>query len=165
MQHHHLALGIAEDENVAVAEVGFLDGFFESHGAHGDRIVGANQMHFGGLGDGGKFVNDHVDRALASDRPTAARNASCGASAIPFLVARSLVIVAFLGAPAGLVLDRLLLQMIEGLADGEVMSPAWASPTSGPLRGLIVISALWRCFSTARITLVSNLSPEFCGFW
>src|ERR1700674_3476836 len=40
------------------------------------------------------------------------------------------------------------------------MSPAWASPTRGPLRGLIVISALWRCFSTARTTLVSNLLPR-----
>src|SRR5690349_21345575 len=38
------------------------------------------------------------------------------------------------------------------------MSPACASPTRGPLRGLMVISALWRCFSTARITLVSNRS-------
>src|SRR5215471_11089355 len=40
------------------------------------------------------------------------------------------------------------------------MSFACARPTSGPLRGLIVISALWRCFSTARMTLVSNLSPR-----
>src|ERR1700758_4943806 len=40
------------------------------------------------------------------------------------------------------------------------MSLACARPTRGPLRGLIVISALWRCFSTARITLVSNLSPR-----
>src|SRR3989454_33415 len=41
-----------------------------------------------------------------------------------------------------------------------VMSPACARPTRVPLRGLMVISALWRCFSTARITLVSNLSPR-----
>src|SRR5579864_8626763 len=40
------------------------------------------------------------------------------------------------------------------------ISLAWARPTSGPLRGLMVISALWRCFSTARMTLVSNLSPK-----
>src|ERR1700693_960680 len=40
------------------------------------------------------------------------------------------------------------------------MSPACARPTSGPFRGLMVISALWRCFSTARTTLVSNLSPK-----
>src|SRR6266702_2020040 len=33
-------------------------------------------------------------------------------------------------------------------------------PTSGPLRGLMVISALWRCFSMARMTLLSNLSPR-----
>ena len=30
----------------------------------------------------------------------------------------------------------------------------------GPLRGVMVISALWRCFSTVRMTLVSNLSPR-----
>src|SRR5580704_7867420 len=42
----------------------------------------------------------------------------------------------------------------------EGMSPAWASPTRGPLRGLMVISALWRCFSTASTTLVSNLLPR-----
>src|SRR5581483_8143631 len=40
----------------------------------------------------------------------------------------------------------------------EFMSPDCASATSGPLRGLIVISALWRFFSTVRITFVSNLS-------
>src|SRR5271157_3935780 len=42
----------------------------------------------------------------------------------------------------------------------DTMSVVWASPTIGPLGGLIVISALcWR-FSTARITLVSNRSPR-----
>src|SRR6266853_3829600 len=40
------------------------------------------------------------------------------------------------------------------------MSLACASPTMGPLRGRIVISALCLCFSTARTTLVSNLSPR-----
>jgi len=39
-------LGIAEDEDVAVAEVGFLNGFFESQGTHGDGVAGPNQMHF-----------------------------------------------------------------------------------------------------------------------
>src|ERR1700733_1646306 len=42
----------------------------------------------------------------------------------------------------------------------DFISPAWAMPTSGPFRGLMVISALWRCFSTARVTLPSNLSPR-----
>src|SRR5271169_1131118 len=40
------------------------------------------------------------------------------------------------------------------------MSLVWAIPTIGPLGGSIVISALWRRFSTARITLVSNRSPR-----
>src|SRR5580658_6272332 len=40
------------------------------------------------------------------------------------------------------------------------MSVVWASPTIGPFGGLIVISALWRRFSTARITLVWNRSPR-----
>ena len=42
VQDHHLALGIAEDEDVAVAEVGFFDGLFQRHGAHGDGFIGAN---------------------------------------------------------------------------------------------------------------------------
>src|ERR1700689_2613437 len=36
VKHHHFALGIAEDEDIAVAKVGFFDGFFQSHRAHGD---------------------------------------------------------------------------------------------------------------------------------
>jgi len=39
VQDHHFALRIAEDEHVTVAEVGFFDCFFESHGAFGNRLV------------------------------------------------------------------------------------------------------------------------------
>src|SRR5208337_837842 len=45
MQNHHLAFGIAENENVTVAEVGLLDSFLESHGAHGDGFVGADEVN------------------------------------------------------------------------------------------------------------------------
>src|SRR3984957_497874 len=33
VQDHHFAFGIAEHEDVAIAEVGLFDGFFEGHGA------------------------------------------------------------------------------------------------------------------------------------
>src|SRR5271166_2070753 len=42
----------------------------------------------------------------------------------------------------------------------DTMSVVCAIPTIGPLGGAIVISALCRRFSTARITLVSNRSPR-----
>src|SRR5208282_4599495 len=40
------------------------------------------------------------------------------------------------------------------------MSLVSANPTMGPWGGSIVISALWRRFSTARVTLVSKRSPR-----
>src|ERR1700735_20706 len=56
VEDHYFTLGIAEDEDVAVAEVGFLDSLFEGHGAHGDGLVGADQVNFGGGGDRGIAV-------------------------------------------------------------------------------------------------------------
>lgn len=64
VQDHDFPLWIAEDEDIAVLEMGFLDRFFESHGAHGDRIIGANQVNFGGFCDRGIFVNQHWHRRL-----------------------------------------------------------------------------------------------------
>ena len=56
VQHHHLAFGIAEHENIAVAKVGLLDGFFQSHGAQGDRIARVNQVNVRSPGDRRKLV-------------------------------------------------------------------------------------------------------------
>lgn len=38
MQHHHHALRIAEDKNIAVFKVGFFDRLFKRHGTHRDRF-------------------------------------------------------------------------------------------------------------------------------
>ena len=64
MQHHDFAFRIAEDKDVAITEVGFLDRFFEGHGTHRDGFFGAHQVNFGGAGNGGKLVDDDVDRRL-----------------------------------------------------------------------------------------------------
>jgi hypothetical protein len=61
VQDHNFSFWIAKDEDVAIAEVSFLNGFFESHGTHGNCFLGAHQMNFGGPGDGGKFVDYDVD--------------------------------------------------------------------------------------------------------
>jgi hypothetical protein len=47
VQHHHFALGITENENIAIAEMNFLDGFFQRHGAHSDRVFGAREVDLG----------------------------------------------------------------------------------------------------------------------
>jgi hypothetical protein len=47
VEDHYLAFGIAEDEDVPVAEMGFLDSLFEGHGAHADGLVGADQVNLG----------------------------------------------------------------------------------------------------------------------
>ncbi len=52
VQDHQLAFKVAEDKDVAIFEVSFLNCFFESHRAHRDILVGAEEVHFGGLGHG-----------------------------------------------------------------------------------------------------------------
>ena len=42
VQDHDFAFGVAEDENVAVAEVSLFDGLFERHGTHGYGLFGAD---------------------------------------------------------------------------------------------------------------------------
>jgi len=59
MQHHQLALGIAEYENVLVAEVRFLDRFFQGQRTERDRVLGMHEMHFCGPRDGWKLVNEN----------------------------------------------------------------------------------------------------------
>ena len=64
MQDHQLAFRIAEDEDIAVAEVGFFNGLFQRHGAHGDGFIGADQMNFGGSGHGRILVDHDRDRSF-----------------------------------------------------------------------------------------------------
>jgi len=59
MQHHQLALGIAEDENIFVAEVRLFDRFFQRHRTKRNRVPGMHQMHFGGPRHRWKFMNEN----------------------------------------------------------------------------------------------------------
>src|SRR5580704_8581207 len=120
VQDHYFSLRIAEDEDVAVAEVGFLDGLFEGHGAHGDSFVGANQVHLGGLGYGGIAVHDDRHGCLF-------RQANGGLHgfgglrgvAVPLLHFLALACRALFGLPASFVFHRLLFQVVEGFVDGD----------------------------------------------
>src|ERR1700689_90336 len=125
VQDHHLAFGVAEDEDIAVPEVGFFDGLFERHGAHGDGIVGADQVDFGGFRDGRILVHHDGDSRLL-------RHADYGLQiglrhilldvrrvAIPLLHFLALARRALLRLPARFVLDGLLLEMVEGFVDGD----------------------------------------------
>ena len=42
MKDHHLPFRIAENKHIAIAEVGFLDCFFERHGAQGYGLIAAD---------------------------------------------------------------------------------------------------------------------------
>ena len=61
VQDHDLAFGIAEDEDVAVPEVSFLDRLFQRHGTHGHRFIGTDQVNLGGSGDRRILVHHHRD--------------------------------------------------------------------------------------------------------
>lgn len=61
VQDHHFAFRIAEDEDIAIFEMGLLDCFFQRHGAHGYGIVGANQVNLSGFRNGRVFVDQHRD--------------------------------------------------------------------------------------------------------
>ena len=69
VQDHDFAFGIAEDEDVAVAEVGFFDGFFERHGAHGDGLVGAQRWTSVVFATAG-YLCTMTGTAVFSDVPT-----------------------------------------------------------------------------------------------
>src|SRR5271167_1557114 len=59
VQYLDLTLGIAEDEDLAIAELALLHRFFHGHGTHGDGVIRLHQMGFGGAGNGWKLVHDH----------------------------------------------------------------------------------------------------------
>ena len=70
-------------------------------------------MYFGGLGDGGKLVYDQGNLCGFGESDRGRQALLLRFLAIPFLQ-----VVAFLAAPARLVFDRLLFQMLEGFVDG-----------------------------------------------
>src|SRR5580700_3323503 len=123
VQDHDFAFGVAEYENVAVAEVGFFDGFFERHGAHGDGFVGADQMHLGGFGHRWIFMHDHrysrffreTDRGLQ----VVLRGQRRRRMAVPLFCFFNFARRAFLRLPARFVFDGLLFQMVERFIDGD----------------------------------------------
>src|SRR5437867_1679849 len=113
MEDHHLTLGIAKNEYVAVAEMGFLDGFFKGHGTGGDGLVGANQVNFGGLGDAWELMNQNGDGGRFR-RSHGRLQAIVGAFAVPLFM-----LVALLAAPARFIFYGLLFEMLEGFVDGD----------------------------------------------
>ena len=121
VQDHHLALGVAENEDIAVAEMGFFDGFFESHGAHGDSFIGANQVNLRGAGHRGITVyGDGYCRFFPSGLSRFARPrraAGNARSTLHFFFA--LAGGALFRLPLRLVFHRLLLKMVQSLADGD----------------------------------------------
>jgi hypothetical protein len=120
VQDHDFAFGVAEDEDVAVAEVGFFDGFFEGHGAHGYGFVGADQVDFGSLGYGGIAVHDYCDGGLFGQAYRGLDGSGfLRRVAVPLLYFFSLASGALLGLPAGFVFHRLLFEVVEGFVDGD----------------------------------------------
>src|SRR5260370_5572121 len=65
VQDHYLAFGVAEDEDVAVAEVSFFYGVFESHAAQAYRFVGADQGNLGGPGARATAMTDARHRTFS----------------------------------------------------------------------------------------------------
>ena len=120
VQDHYFSLRIAEDEDVAVAEVRFLDGFFEGHGAHGDSFVGANQVHLGGLGYGGIAVHDDRHGCLFGQADGGLHGfGALRGVAVPLLHFLALARRALFGLPASFVFHGLLFQVVEGFVDGD----------------------------------------------
>src|SRR6202021_3105198 len=103
--------------------------------------------------------------AVFSERPTVVCRSSCEGSndgewPFHFFVSSILRAERFFDCQRVLYFTACFSRWSSASLTAMIISLAWARPTSGPLGGLIWISALWRCFSTARITLVSNLSPR-----
>jgi rhodanese-related sulfurtransferase len=113
MQDLDAALAIAEDKDVAVAELTFLHRLFDGHGAHGDRVAGFHRVRFGGAGDRGEFVHHDGYRRgrIGADRDLGFR---IGFDRLfPALVLG----LAGGGTAASIALERLGLDVLEGLVD------------------------------------------------
>src|SRR5271157_5255195 len=113
MQHIDLALRVAEDEHITIAELALLHRFLHGHRAHGNGIIGAHQVCFGGAGDGGKLVHDHRDSrgGVGADRDL--QLALRLDRSLPTLVSR----LAMRVAPPAIVAEHLRLDVLQGLVD------------------------------------------------
>jgi len=125
VEDHDFAFGVAEDEDVAVAEVGFFDGLFEGHGMHGDGFIGADEVNLGGFGHRRIAVHGDGDGGFFGDADFSL-SAGFGAGSIPWhrvtvplFYFLALAGGAFFGFPLGLVLHGLLFEVVEGAADGD----------------------------------------------
>ena len=96
----------------------FFDRFFERHGAHGNGIVGADQMNFGRLGDCRILVDHDRDSGFLGEADDGL-NVFLRGMAVPLLVFFTFAGGTLLGLPARLVFDRLLFEMVEGFVDGD----------------------------------------------
>src|SRR6266700_2510054 len=66
VQDFDFALLVAEDEDIAVAEVGFFHSFFQGHWTQGHGIARANDVDFGGIGFRGELVYHEGHRSLGT---------------------------------------------------------------------------------------------------
>src|SRR5215471_21263305 len=59
MEDHDFAIHVPEDEDVAVAEVTFLNGLFQGHSVQRNGLRGAFEVDLSGLSYRGVLMNDH----------------------------------------------------------------------------------------------------------
>ncbi len=152
-----LPLRVAEDEHLTVAELALLHRFFDGHGTHRDGFRGAHQMRFGGARHRGKLV--HHDRNR-SGRIGADRDLHLGfgfhrglPGSCPWL--------AVVARRRPLCLQRLGLDVLDGLVDGNQHVGGLGQADQVSAAALdTVISAMLRCFSTVRMTLLLKFSPR-----
>ena len=116
MKHFDFAVVVAKDEDIAVAEFALFHRFFQSHGTHGDGIVGLHDVSFGGAHRGGEAVDydRHGGGGIGPDgHGSDAFRLAGGDAGGPFLLGRALA-----GADAALVLDRLAVNAVKSFTDG-----------------------------------------------
>src|SRR5205823_9283176 len=70
VENHYLTFGIAEDEDIAIAKMGFFDGLFERHGTDCHCLVRAYQVNLGRLRNRRKLVHDHGGHRCRASRPS-----------------------------------------------------------------------------------------------
>src|SRR5581483_1674027 len=108
----HLAFFVAEDEDLAVAELGLLDGLFQAHGAERDGVLRRHDVRFGGAHQGGIGMHDHRHGGGGAGANGHLQGAFARLRGGPFAPLMPLA-----RAPARLVLDRLPLDAAQRLAD------------------------------------------------
>src|SRR5215467_14758765 len=118
VQDHDFALRVAKDEHVAVFEMRLFNCLFERHGAYSDGVVRPHEMNFSRSCDGRILVDHHRHSRLF--RETDGRlNRFLLRMAVPLVLFFTFAGRTLLRLPTRLVLDRLLLEVLDGLIHGD----------------------------------------------